>query len=132
MDLLTFLHQKGFARFSRSTLWSTILALQCEDLLSRSFFMYIYNPFLWSFKNRVNQCCRRLFLFLSFFFALCYISLWKMSCEESEKIVIFADIPHRLPKERRGFYMYPKFKDFGLTHKGNDCNTNLFTYSFLT
>ena len=100
MDLLTFLHQKGFARFSRSTLWSTILALQCEDLLSRSFFMYISNPFLWSFKNRVNQCCRRLFLFLSFFFALCYISLWKMSCEESEKIVILADIPHRLPKDK--------------------------------
>ena len=32
--------------------------------------------------------------FLSFVFALCCTSLWKMSWEESEKILIFADIPH--------------------------------------
>ena len=40
------------------------------------------------------------FFSFSFFFALFYISLWKMSCKESEKIVIFADIPHRLPKDK--------------------------------
>ena len=91
MDLLTFLHQKGFARFSRSTLWSTILALQCEDLLSRSFFMYISNPFLWSFKNRVNQCCRRLFLFLSFFL-LCAILVCEKWVAKSLKKLLYLQI----------------------------------------
>ena len=36
-----------------------------------------------------------------------------------------------LPKDK-DFTCTQKFKDFGSTHKSNDCKTNVFTYLFLT